>query len=130
MNDKSSSMSIKSLENFKVYQCSAELLAFVSKILDSLPRGNGAIADQLRRSSLSIPLNIAEGAGKTSPIDKRRFYAIARGSTLETFALLDACLRLKLIEKQTFLEGREKLHEIAAMLTRLTTSTNVRGPTR
>jgi hypothetical protein len=33
--------------------------------------------------------NVAEGAGKTSPADKRRYYDTARGSATESAALLD-----------------------------------------
>jgi len=43
------------------------------RLITSLPRGRGHISDQLARASLSITLNIAEGAGKTSPGDKRRY---------------------------------------------------------
>ncbi len=48
-----------------------------------LPREeNYALADQIRRSSVSIPSNIAEGYGRTSPKDYARFLSMARGSSL------------------------------------------------
>jgi four helix bundle protein len=56
-------------------------------------RGNGYLRDQLRRASLSIVLNIAEGAGRFSPRDKARFYAMARGSACECAAVLDVLER-------------------------------------
>jgi four helix bundle protein len=46
------------------------------------------VRDQLLRASLSIVLNLAEGSGKPSAKEKRRFYSIAMGSTRETQALL------------------------------------------
>ncbi len=49
----------------------------------ALPHRDAALADQLRRASLSIPLNIAASSGKTSGPDQRRFYAMARGSGME-----------------------------------------------
>ena len=46
-------------------------------------------ADQLRRASFSIPLNIAEGSGKFSNPDRRKFFIIARASVFECVAILD-----------------------------------------
>lgn len=46
------------------------------------------IKDQLARASLSIVLNIAEGSGKMTNPDRKRFYAIAMGSLRETQAIL------------------------------------------
>jgi four helix bundle protein len=41
---------------------------------------------------MSVPLNIAEGAGKPSTADRARYHGIARGSAMECGALLDVCL--------------------------------------
>src|SRR5262245_51134914 len=48
----------------------------------------GYIKDQLSRAALSIVLNLAEGSGKPSIKEKRRFYAISLGSMRETQAIL------------------------------------------
>jgi four helix bundle protein len=47
------------------------------------------LRDQLRRASISIVINIAEGSGKFSKADKRNFYTIARGSTYECVSVFD-----------------------------------------
>ena len=59
-------------EKLQVYKRSTQWVAISNNILKSLLKGNQDIANQLRRATLSVPLNIAEGAGKTSKGDKRR----------------------------------------------------------
>ena len=43
-------------QKLDVYQRAIEFLAIAMTIIESLPRGCGALADQLRRAALSIPL--------------------------------------------------------------------------
>ena len=66
-------------EDLDAYQAAIEFLALAAKLIDHFPRGYGSLADQLKRASLSIPLNIAEGYGKKGVADRARFYDIARG---------------------------------------------------
>jgi four helix bundle protein len=46
------------------------------------------LRDQLERASQSIALNLAEGYGRGSPADQKRFYQIAMGSLRECQAIL------------------------------------------
>src|SRR5688500_16772936 len=64
-------------------------VAFQAAAMALLPKGHAVLRDQLERASLSIVLNIAEGAGRRSRRDKSRFYTIARGSGMESAALID-----------------------------------------
>lgn len=106
-------------ENLDVYQRSIEFLAVSSKIVEGLPQGNSVLSDQLRRAALSIPLNIAEGTGKPSVGDRRRFYGIARGSAMECGAVLDACRVLTLADDELITQGKSLLVRIVSMLTRM-----------
>lgn len=74
------------------------------------------IKDQLKRSSFSIMLNIAEGAGRFSKADKGHFYVMARGSVFESSAILDF-LRINndIAEKEIYRLENE-LDEISKML--------------
>ena len=74
------------------------------------------LADQLARASTSIVLNIAEGSGKYSGPDKRRYYLSAAGSTAECAAILDILMRFNLVEKTQHSLGKELLDRMAAML--------------
>jgi len=103
-------------EKLTVYQSSVQWLTLSTQISGALPTGNGELANQLKRATLSVPLNIAEGAGKISRLDKQRFFAIARGSALECAAILDALLVLDLVQTKTISAGKGILYEIVCML--------------
>jgi len=57
-------------ERLDVYKCSIRFVAQALKVIGSMPQGQGALVDQLRRASVSIPLNIAEGSGRMSSADQ------------------------------------------------------------
>jgi four helix bundle protein len=106
-------------ETLDVYQCSTRFLALAKTILEQIPRGHAPLADQLRRASVSILLNIAEGSGKVSSVDKAKFYGIARGSSLECGAALDACTILELSDEEVTTEAKELLVRIVSMLSKM-----------
>jgi len=106
-------------EKLDVYQCSMEFLAHVYVIIDKLPKGYCHLEDQLRRSSLSIPLNIAEACGKSSPQERKRFFDIARGSALESSAILNCCFTLNLAHPVNLQKSRSLLMRIVQMLSKL-----------
>lgn len=60
------------------------------------------IVSQIRRASLSVCLNIAEGKGRHSNREFNRFLLIARGSLYETITLLKMCLKLGYIDKEEY----------------------------
>jgi four helix bundle protein len=70
-------------EQLDAYKAAIEFLALATTILARYPKGKGTMKDQLRRASLSIPLNIAEGYGKRTTPDRNKFYDIARGRAHE-----------------------------------------------
>ena len=106
-------------EKLDVYQVSIKFLAWSVEVLESLPRGNASLSDQLHRACLSIPLNIAEAVGKTTGRDRARFFAIARGSALECAAVIDACCALKLVDTPKAEQGKELVRRVVSMLSKL-----------
>jgi hypothetical protein len=56
-------------ERLDVYELALEFLVLANGIIEGLPRGRSHLADQFTRASLSIVLNLAEGAGKHSKLD-------------------------------------------------------------
>ena len=75
-------------ERLDAYQVAIDFVALANDLVEHIPRGRGHLADQLQRASLSVPLNIAEGAGEFSPKDKNRFYRMALRSATECAAIL------------------------------------------
>ena len=105
-------------QRLDAYQAATSFLGEAAKLAVKVPRGQGDLADQLRRAALSVPLNIAEGSGKFTR-EAIRFYAIARGSALECAAILDALASLGLIGDDDLAPGRAFLERVVATLTGL-----------
>ena len=72
-------------ERLDVYRVA---LDFQSQASALALRADAIVRDQLRRARLSVVLNIAEGAGQRSRAQKRHLYSIARGSAMESAAIL------------------------------------------
>ena len=109
-------------ERLDVYLIALDFAVFANAVIERLPRGRSHLADQLTRASTSIVLNLAEGAGKLSKPDKRRYYLTARGSATESAALLDVCLRLKLVGEAEHRAGKERIVRVVSMLIKLAMS--------
>ena len=103
-------------QRLDVYRCAITFLGVSAQLSSRTPRGYGGLADPLRRAALSVPLNVAEGSGK-SPREAARYYSIARGSALECAAVLDAFEALGVAEPANLLDARTLLERIVSMLT-------------
>ncbi len=103
-------------ERLDVYRRALDFVVAANTIRACLPNGRGALADQLNRASVSIPLNIAEGAGEFAGREKARFYRIARRSATECAAILDVAARLDLVGQAQIDAAKEQLRAIVAIL--------------
>ena len=97
-------------EKLDVYQEAIAFCGWVGELLGQI-QAKAAAKDQLDRASTSIPLNIAEGNGKFSTVDRARFLEIARGSALECAACLDVLAVRKLVATERILPAKESLSE-------------------
>jgi len=97
-------MSIKSLETLEAWRKAKEFaLRVYREVLPLLPsEEKWNLNQQLRRSSNSVPANIAEGYGRFYYQDNIRFCYNARGSLEETLSHLVMCYELNYIPKTLF----------------------------
>ena len=74
---------------------------------------------QVRRASLSVVLNIAEGASRKSVLERKRFFEIARGSLIEIDAAFDIAKQLGYLSKVNCSKMHELTNRTFSMLTKL-----------
>ena len=106
-------------ERLDVYRLAIAYVAWVYEKAATLEGVHRAARDQWLRASQSIPLNIAEGNGKTADADRRRYFEIARGSTLECAAIQDVLVVGKALDEAESQKRKTELDRMAAMLSRL-----------
>ena len=106
-------------EQLDVYKLALEYVAFVFDLSKRLEGSTRHARDQLLRASQSIPLNIAEGNGKASDGDRRRFFEIARGSVFECAAIQDVLEVGGAVTVKENVDAKRTLDRLAAMLTKL-----------
>ena len=106
-------------EKLDVYRLSIDYVAWVYGKAGILNGVHRAARDQWLRASQSIPLNIAEGNGKTAEADRRRYFEIARGSALECAAIQDVLVVGKALQEVESQGRKAELDRMAAMLSRL-----------
>ena len=82
-------------KNLNSWQKAMDLVTIVYSITNNFPkREKYSLTDQIRRSAVSIPSNIAEGAGRESTNEYLRFLNIAMGSLSELETQLLLAVRL------------------------------------
>jgi four helix bundle protein len=103
-------------ENLEVYKKAKAFNAVVRKTILLPGALDAATKNQLRRASLSIVLNIAEGASRFSKADRKNFCVIARGSVFECVAIFDILKDDDLLTAEHFASLYSQSEEISKML--------------
>src|SRR2546423_14511573 len=102
-------------EKLDGYQEAIAFCGLVGELLSQIS-AKAAAKDHLERASTSLPLNIVEGNGKFSTVDRARFLEIARGSALECAACLDVLEVRKIVAAERMLPAKERLVRVVNML--------------
>lgn len=114
---------MQSYRELIVWRKSMNLVEAVYKYTKAFPKEElYCLTSQMRRSSISIPSNIAEGSRRSSRKDFAQFVMIAYGSASELETQLEISQRLGYMDKNSFNEIFGLLQEILKMLNKLVSS--------
>src|SRR5712691_669873 len=103
-------------ERLDVWTKSIEFVVAVYKATERFPKDERfGLTSQLRRAAVSIPANIAEGAGRKSYKEFAHFLSNSQGSASEAETELLLANRLSYFEKQSYIELRSAFDEIGRM---------------
>lgn len=109
---------MKSHNDLKVYQESMDLVVQIYNITKNFPDSEKfGLFSQIRRSVISIPSNISEGAARETKKEFKRFLYISLGSAAELETQLEISKRLNFIEDTK--ELMDKIFYIKRMLIKL-----------
>lgn len=109
-----------------VWQKAIDLAVEVYQVTEKLPKEEKyGLISQINRSVVSIPSNIAEGAGRNSNKELNNFLGIAQGSAFELDTQLIISNRLKFISNQEYQNIEVQLVHIQNMVARLKKSLNL-----
>jgi four helix bundle protein len=107
-------------EKFVIYQRAKKFSDKVYELTDDYPqKENFGLVSQLRRASLSVLLNLAEGYGRYHKRDKMKFYRTARGSIYECVPALQCSTKRNYIKNKDYIELYRECFEISRRISGL-----------
>lgn len=108
---------MKDFKKLIVWQKAMEVVKDVLEIVDGMNQNDKFIfSSQMGRCAISIPSNIAEGAGRNGSKDFARFLDIAIGSSFELETQLNLCIGRPNVTSSKIEGTIIKLHEVQKML--------------
>lgn len=111
--------------DLSVWKKSMTLVEGVYKLTDSFPDNEKfGLVSQLRRAAVSIPSNIAEGAGRNSNKEFKHFLTISVGSLFEVETQIQIAFRLKFMNEKISENILKQTSEIQRMMFGLIKSLN------
>ena len=111
---------MESYKDLIVWQKSMALVKETYVLVKKLPKEElYSLSDQMKRSAISIPSNIAEGYGRKSKNDYTRFLTIARGSKYELDTQLHICVMLDYLTEEQIKTAVHLSNEVGKMINTL-----------
>lgn len=113
-------MKIKNYKELRVWERGMEVVEKTYVLTQGFPQDERyGLINQMRRSAVSIPSNIAEGFKRSGTKEFKNFLHIALGSVAELETQFIISKRLKYINSYQFNEMNELIDHVSRMLTRL-----------
>lgn len=107
-------------KNLDVYKIAMEVVKEVYNTTKKFPfEERYALTSQLRRASVSVCSNIAEGSSRRTKQEKRRFFEISRSSLVEIDTQLEISMVIEYLQKNQIVELEKYLERVFMMLTKL-----------
>jgi four helix bundle protein len=101
-----------------VYKISLLLIQEVYKLTLKFPDAEKyGLTNQLRRASVSVSSNIAEGSSRKSELETKRFLEISRSSLVEIDTQIEISLMLNYVKKEDITELETYVSRVFQMLT-------------
>ena len=112
---------VKSYKDLEVHKRAYSLALIIHQTSLDFPKVEqfGGVADQLRRATKSINLNIAEGYGRKSALEFKRYLKMSLGSNNEVLVLLDFCKDLGYISNDNHANLTNNYNQVGKMLYKL-----------
>ena len=110
-------MRVFSFEKLIAWQKGRELAILIFKTTKNFPKDETfGLTSQMRRCSISIASNLAEGSGRSSMKDKARFSEIAYSSSLELLNQVILCRDFEYVDENQSILIREKIIEVNMLI--------------
>jgi four helix bundle protein len=107
----------KSYRELLVWQKGVQLSVLVYRLSKEFPREETyGLSNQMRRAAVSIPSNIAEGAGRLNTREYKQYLGVARGSSFELQTQLTIARELGFGDLEQLEEADATCNEIGRML--------------
>lgn len=108
---------MKNFKNLKVWQNGVNIVVEIYKSTEDFPKDEMyGLTGQIKRSAVSIPSNITEGAGRNSDKDFNRFLDVALGSSFELETQLIIANKLNFLKDEDFIQLNERIDEEQKMI--------------
>lgn len=107
----------ETFRNLPVWQRAVQMTVLVYRATEQFPKAEAfGLTSQLRRASVSVASNIAEGYGRGSTGEYKQFLTIARGSNYEVQTQLVISSRLAFGPSDLILEAEQCSFEVGRLL--------------